>query len=131
MTLLTTPRSLSLLTQVPNWESLENTLHSHYNQCREPIPLQYELQSGERSSITIHGVGHIGPLKRCIHAPDIPVSIFSPVHYLHWYPDTAFLYTASMAYILDVENPNQYGEDALSLIQASTVITTFKAIREG
>ena len=34
-----------------------------------------------------------------------------------------------MAYILDVENTAQYGEDALSLLQASTVITTFKATR--
>ena len=55
------------------------------------------------------------------------VSILSPAHYLHWYPDTAFLYTAYMAYILDVENPAQYGEDALCLLQASTVIRTFKA----
>ena len=39
---------------------------THYHPCRELIPLQYELQSGERSSITIHGVGHIGPLRRCI-----------------------------------------------------------------
>ena len=76
---------------------------THYHQCREPIPLQYELQSGERSTISIDGVGHVGPLS--IHAPGIRVSIFSPVHYLHWYPDSAFLYTASMAYILDVDNP--------------------------
>ena len=34
-----------------------------------------------------------------------------------------------MAYILDVENLAQYGEDALSLLQASTVITTFRATR--
>ena len=34
-----------------------------------------------------------------------------------------------MAYILDVDNPAQYGEDALRLLQASTVITTFKASR--
>ena len=34
-----------------------------------------------------------------------------------------------MAYILDVDNPAQYGEDALRLLQASTVNTTFKASR--
>ena len=34
-----------------------------------------------------------------------------------------------MAYVLDVENPAQYGEDALRLLQASTVITTFRANR--
>jgi hypothetical protein len=102
---------------------------THYHQCSEPIPLQYELQSGQRSTIDIHGVGHVGPLKRCLHAPGIPVSIFSPVHYTHWYPDSAFLYTASMAYVLDVDNPSQYGEDALGLLQASTVITTFQESR--
>ena len=37
---------------------------THYHPCSEPIPLQYELQSGERSSISIHGVGHISPLRR-------------------------------------------------------------------
>jgi hypothetical protein len=93
----------------------------------EPIPLQYELQSREISTISIHGVGYVGSLKRCIHAPDIPVSIFSPAHYLHWYRDTAFLYTALMAYVLEVEKPAQYGEDPLQLLQASTVITTFRA----
>ena len=34
-----------------------------------------------------------------------------------------------MPYVLDVENPAQYGEDALCLLQASTVITTFRANR--
>jgi hypothetical protein len=34
-----------------------------------------------------------------------------------------------VAYVLDVENPEQYGEDALRLLQASTVITTFRANR--
>ena len=34
-----------------------------------------------------------------------------------------------MAYVLDVENPAQYGEDALRLLQASTVITRFRANR--
>ena len=34
-----------------------------------------------------------------------------------------------MAYALDVDNPGQYGEDALGLLQALTVITTFKASR--
>ena len=55
------------------------------------------------------------------------LSIYTGI--IYWYPDSAFLYTASMAYILDVDNPAQYGEDALRLLQASTVITTFKAIR--
>ena len=50
---------------------------THYHQCSEPIPLQYELQSGERSSISIHGVGHVGPLRRCVHAPDTYIYILS------------------------------------------------------
>jgi hypothetical protein len=83
----------------------QNLALTHYRSCSEPIPLQYKLQSGERATITIYGVGHVGPVRQCIHAPDIPISIFSPAHYFYRYPDTALLYTAWMAYVLDVENP--------------------------
>ena len=49
---------------------------------RQSIPLG--LTVGDNRILEMHGLGHVGPLRKCIWAPNQEMSILSQTHYQRW-----------------------------------------------
>ena len=56
---------------------------------RQYIPLG--LTVGDASTLEMYGLGHVGPLRKCIWAPNQETSILSQTHYQRWFPNTVFV----------------------------------------
>jgi hypothetical protein len=74
--------------------------------------LRHEIQSialglivGDNRTLEMHGLGHVGPLRKCIWAPTQEMSILSQTHYQRWFPNTMFVQYCNKAYIIKVESP--------------------------
>jgi len=70
---------------------------------RHSIPLG--LTVGDNRILEMHGLGHVGPLRKCIWAPNQEMSILSQTHYQRWFPNTMFVQYCNKAYIIRVDSP--------------------------
>ena len=70
---------------------------------RQSIPLG--LTVGNHRILEMHGLGHVGPLRKCIWAPNQEMSILSQTHYQRWFPNTMFVQYCNKAYIIRVDSP--------------------------
>ena len=69
---------------------------------RQSIPLG--LTVGDNRILEMYGLGHVGPLRKCIWAPNQEVSILSQSHYQRWFPNTLFVQYCNKAYIIRVDS---------------------------
>jgi hypothetical protein len=70
---------------------------------RQSIPLG--LTVGDNRILAMHGLGHEGPLQKCIWAPNQEITILSQTHYHRWFPNTMFVQYCNKAYIIRVNSP--------------------------
>ena len=63
------------------------------------------LTVGDNRILEMHGLGHVGPLRKCIWAPNQEMSILSQTHYQRWFPNTVFVQYCNKAYIFRVDFP--------------------------
>ena len=70
---------------------------------RQSIPLG--LTVGDNRILEMHGLGHVGPLRKCIWASNQEMSILSQTHYQRWFPNTVFVQYCNNAYIIRVDSP--------------------------
>ena len=52
----------------------------------------------------MHELGHVGPLRKCIWAPNQEMPILSQTHYHRWFPNTVFVQYCNKAYIIRVDS---------------------------
>ena len=67
------------------------------------IPLG--LTVGDNRIQEMHGLGHVGPLRKCNWAPNQEMSILLQMHYQRWFPNTVFVQYCNKAYIIRVDSP--------------------------
>ena len=70
---------------------------------RQTIPLG--LAVGDNRILEMHGLGHVGPLRKCIWAPNQEMTIVSQTHYQRWFPNTMLVQNCNKAYIIKVDSP--------------------------
>ena len=60
---------------------------------------------GDNRILEMHGLGHVGPLRKCIWAPNQEMTILTQTHYQLWFPNTMFVQYCNKAYIIKVDSP--------------------------
>ena len=63
------------------------------------------LTVGDNRILEMHGLGHVGPLRKCIRAPNQEMTILSQTHYQRWFPNTMFVQYCNKAYSIKVDSP--------------------------
>ena len=60
-------------------------IFTHYASCQLTLKLRHTEQEITGSQLELHGVGHVGSLKRCLHVPESYHNLLSMSHYLKYY----------------------------------------------
>ena len=59
---------------------------------------------GDNRILEMHGLGHVGPLRKCIWAPNQEMYILSQTHYQKWFLNTVLVQYCNKAYIIRVDS---------------------------
>jgi hypothetical protein len=62
------------------------------------------LTVGDNRTLEMHGLGHLGSLRKCIWAPTQEMSMLSQTHYQRWFPSEMYVQYCNKAYIINVNS---------------------------
>jgi hypothetical protein len=98
---------------------------THYASCRLTLTLRHTEQEITGSQLEVHGVGHVGGLKRCLHVPESSHNLLSMSHYLKYYPKSLFICTNRSAYLLQTPNVVRTDVDLFEMVMMSRIVARF------
>ena len=98
---------------------------THYASCRLTLTLRLTEQEITGSQLEVHGVGHVGGLKRCLHVPESSHNLLSMSHYLKYYPKSLFICTNRIAYLLQTPNVVRTDVDLFEIVMMSRIVARF------
>ena len=67
--------------------------------------IAFGLTVGDNWTLKMHGLGHVGPLRKCIWAPTQEMLILTQTHYQRWFPNAMLVQYFNKAYIIKVAHP--------------------------
>jgi hypothetical protein len=98
---------------------------TQYAPCSLTLRLRHTDQEMMCSQLEVHGVGHVGGLKRCLHVPESYHNLLSMSHYLRYYPKSLFFCTTMCAYILQTPYIVNTDYDLLHVVLMSRIVARF------
>ena len=98
------------------------TAFTQYAPCSLTLTLRHTEQEMTCSQLAVHGVGHVGGLKRCLHVPESYYNLLSMSHYLRHYPKSLFICTTMCAYLLRTPYIVNTGYDLLHVVLMSRIV---------
>ena len=98
---------------------------TQYAPCSLTLTLRHTDQEMMCSQLEVHGVGHVGGLKRCLHVPESYHNLLSMSHYLSYYPKSLFICTTMCAYLLQTPYIVNTDYDLLHVVLMFCIVARF------
>jgi hypothetical protein len=78
--------------------------------------LRLSLKTETDNYLQVEGVGHVGPIRRCLWTPGQTMTVLSPSHYQEYFPRTVVVMHEEKAYFVQIGTKAHNSKHLLDLL---------------